>query len=225
MNTEETTSTARAAFVSPGSVLAPLDTEARCEHLAERIRLMAKLCLAMDGFCFFAGNAGASTIARFVREGRESPERVNVLGVLVQSFVVARLLRFLGLRLCFLVFPLIALCDAGAVAIAPALAVITVGKAAENSSDYSLNNTLRQLLWLVTTRDMKYKAKQAVDTFFVRLGDVSSALVWLGAALLLLDVRHFAVINLVLCAAWLSIAVVIGRYREQLRAAQRGSGL
>jgi hypothetical protein len=33
----------------------------------------------------------------------------------------------------------------------------------------------RQLLWLPTTREEKYKAKQAIDTFFVRGGDVLSA--------------------------------------------------
>ena len=36
-------------------------------------------------------------------------------------------------------------------------------------------NTARQLLWLPTTREEKYKAKQAIDTFFVRGGDVLSA--------------------------------------------------
>lgn len=150
---------------------------------------------------------------------------VNVLGLLLQTFVVARLVRWLGFRLCFLVFPLIAFGDASAVAIAPSLAIITLGKTAENAADYSLNNTLRQMLWLVTTRDMKYKAKQAVDTFFVRLGDVSSALsVWLGASLLALDVRHFAWLNAVLCVAWLGLAQVIGRRHEALRAATNEVG-
>jgi len=34
---------------------------------------------------------------------------------------------------------------------------------------------VRQLLWLPTTREQKYKAKHAVDTFFVRFGDMLSA--------------------------------------------------
>ena len=37
------------------------------------------------------------------------------------------------------------------------------------------------MLWLPTTTDMKYKAKQVVDTFMIRMGDVSSGLlVFLG---------------------------------------------
>ena len=41
-------------------------------------------------------------------------------------------------------------------------------KTAENATDYSMMNTARQLLWLPTSREEKYKAKQAIDTFFVR---------------------------------------------------------
>ena len=36
-------------------------------------------------------------------------------------------------------------------------------------------NTTRQALWLPTSREAKYRAKQAVDSFFVRMGDVVQA--------------------------------------------------
>ena len=45
----------------------------------------------------------------------------------------------------------------------------------ENSTDYSIQNTLRQALFLPTSREAKYKAKAAIDTFFTRGGDVLSA--------------------------------------------------
>lgn len=55
---------------------------------------------------------------------------------------------------------------------------------AENATDYSLQNTVRQVLFPPTTRKQKYKAKQAIDTFFVRAGDVLSAvLVFAGSDL------------------------------------------
>jgi len=54
---------------------------------------------------------------------------------------------------------------------------------------------------------MKYKAKQAVDTFFVRMGDVSSALVVLVlASQLHLGVRAFALVNVGLVALWMLLA-------------------
>ena len=48
-------------------------------------------------------------------------------------------------------------------------------KVADNSLDYSLGNTTKQALWLPTSREAKYKAKQAVDSFCMRAGDVVQA--------------------------------------------------
>ncbi|HJK98666.1 MAG TPA: Npt1/Npt2 family nucleotide transporter, partial [Polyangiaceae bacterium LLY-WYZ-14_1] len=148
---------------------------------------------------------------------------VNFLGILLQAFVVSRLVRYGGLRLAFFVLPVIAFADSLAVAIAPLLTVLWVGKTVENATDYSVNNTVRNMLWLPTTLDMKYKAKQAVDTFFVRLGDVASGLVvFILAGQLALGIRSFALLNLVIVGGWLFLAHLIlkeqGRLREQLKA-------
>ncbi len=54
--------------------------------------------------------------------------------------------------------------------------MVRIEKTSENSLDYSLNNTLRQALFLPTRREAKYKAKAAIDTFFFRMGDVIASL-------------------------------------------------
>ena len=98
-----------------------------------------------------------------------------------------------------------------------AFAVFRWAKTAENATDYSIMNTAKQMLWLPTTRAEKYKAKQAVDTFFVRLGDVLSAgvvfaaVTWLG-----LGVRGFGVLNTLFVAVWLAIAVQLLREHRRL---------
>ena len=57
-------------------------------------------------------------------------------------------------------------------------------KTADNSLDYSLGNTTKQALWLPTSREAKYKAKQAVDSYFMRAGDVIQAgVVYAGESL------------------------------------------
>jgi ATP:ADP antiporter, AAA family len=150
---------------------------------------------------------------------------VNILCFVLQFLVVSRLIRRAGFGPAFLILPVIALLDGAAVAVAPVLAVLFIGKIAENSTDYSLNNTLRQMLWLPTTRDMKYKAKQAVDTFFVRMGDVASgAWVVVGAGVLQLGVRGFALTNTVLVIAWLWLAWAIIKLQRQLAAQAEATG-
>ena len=140
----------------------------------------------------------------------------NSLSFVLQFLVVSRLVDRAGIARAFVILPVIALVSGLGVAALPVLGVIFVGKIAENSTDYSLNNTLRQMLWLPTSREMKYKAKQAVDTFFVRMGDVASgAWVALGAAVLGLGVRGFALTNTVLVVVWLFLAwAIVKAYRD-----------
>jgi AAA family ATP:ADP antiporter len=144
---------------------------------------------------------------------------VNVAGVLVQLFVVSRVLKYFGVRIAILVLPAIALGGYGLLAFYPLLSVVRWAKTAENATDYSLQNTVRNVLFLPTTREQKYKAKQAIDTFFVRAGDVlSAALVFAGTNWLRFDTKQFALVNLVLVAAWLALAVAIGREHRRVAA-------
>ncbi len=88
--------------------------------------------------------------------------------------------------------------------------------------DYSLQNTVRQVLFLPTTREEKYQAKQAIDTFFVRTGDVLSAvLVYVGTSFLAFQTKHFALVNLVLVVVWLVLAVLTGRENRKLAPADK----
>ena len=70
---------------------------------------------------------------------------------------------------------MLALLSYSVLAVAPVLAVVRWAKVLENSTDYSIMNTVRQALWLPTSREAKYKAKAAVDTFCMRAGDVLEA--------------------------------------------------
>lgn len=146
---------------------------------------------------------------------------VNLAGVLLQLFLVSRILKYLGVRVAILVLPVIALGAYSLLAFWPVLAAVRWAKTAENATDYSLQNTVRNVLFLPTTREEKYKAKQAIDTFFVRTGDLlSAALVWVGTVPLNLATQDFARVNLVLVAAWMAVAVAIGReYRRKTEAA------
>ena len=96
-------------------------------------------------------------------------------GFLLQLFVTSRVIRFMGVRGALFILPVLALVNYSIIAVAPILAVVRIGKILENSTDYSIQNTLRQALFLPTSREAKYKAKAAIDTFFTRAGDVVSA--------------------------------------------------
>src|SRR5258705_5383318 len=140
---------------------------------------------------------------------------VNVAALLIQALVTSRLVKYPGLPGRLLVLPLIALGGYAIVAAGVGFSVVRWIKTAENATDYSVMNTARQLLWLPTTREEKYKAKQAIDTFFVRGGDVLSAgVVALGAGMLHLTVQQFAMVNVALTIGWIAIAIALGQPRR-----------
>jgi AAA family ATP:ADP antiporter len=118
--------------------------------------------------------------------------------------------------------PVVSLISYGTLSVAPVLAVVFYAKVAENSLDYSLQNTARHALWLVTSREAKYKVKQVIDTFLVRAGDVMSAgLVAMGAAIGL-GTRGFAAVNVVLVLGWFGVLVLLVREHRRRAAAAAG---
>ena len=82
------------------------------------------------------------------------------------------------------ILPFIALGGYTMIALLPMLAVVRMAKILENSTDYSIQNTTRHALFLPTSREAKYKAKQAIDSFFWRAGDLLQAgVVFVGTML------------------------------------------
>jgi ATP:ADP antiporter, AAA family len=144
---------------------------------------------------------------------------VNVLGLLLQRFVVSRVVKYFGVPSAVMILPLISLGAYNIIAFYPVLTAVLAAKVAENATDYSLNNTVRNMLFLPLTYEQKFSAKQAIDSFFVRMGDVLSAgLVFLGSGVLALQVRQFAAVNAVLVLILLVLAWDVGRTYRRLTA-------
>lgn len=136
---------------------------------------------------------------------------VSLLGFLLQLLVTSRVMRFMGVRGALFILPAIALINYSMVAVAPLLALVRVGKIVENSTDYSIQNTIRQALFLPLTREAKYKAKAAIDTLFTRTGDVVSAGFVAAGTAVGLGAGGFAWLNVGLTLAWMGVAGQIAR--------------
>jgi len=136
---------------------------------------------------------------------------VNLIGAGLQMFVVSRVMQHWGAGVALFFLPVIALGGYTMLAVLPVLSLIRIAKIFENTVDYSVQNTARHALFLSTSREAKYKAKAAIDSFFWRAGDtISGVLVFTGTQLAL-STRGFAAVNVVLVLAWLGIALAIVR--------------
>jgi len=143
----------------------------------------------------------------------------NLLAMLIQLFLVSRIFKWVGVGGALLFFPFIALSGYGFMTFGASLMIIKWAKALENGTDYSLMNTTKHALFLITSREEKYKAKAAIDTFFVRGGDFLSALgVFLGTTYLALSVERFAKINVVGVIIWIMLCFFVIREYKKLKA-------
>jgi AAA family ATP:ADP antiporter len=142
---------------------------------------------------------------------------VNGLGLVLQLFVVSRIVKHAGVAWAVMVLPALSFGAYNILVFLPTLTAVLTAKVVENSTDYSLNNTVRNMLFLPCTYEQKFSAKQAIDSFFVRMGDVlSAALVFVGTTLVVLPARGFALVNVVLVVLWLVLAWRVGRHYKTL---------
>ena len=168
------------------------------------------------------GITGTQSILEFTRNGTTAFYGnfffwVNVIALLLQSLLASRLLKYGGFGAIIMVLPVIALLSYTVMALVPILLIVKIMKIAENSTDYSINNTARQVLWLPVDSASKFHGKPAIDTLYVRVGDGLAALtVLIGVEVLALTTTQFFVFNVFLVLFWLFFAKMLITERAKL---------
>jgi AAA family ATP:ADP antiporter len=159
-----------------------------------------------------AGTDHAAARGQFIGEQYSALfSHVNLIGFVLQLFVVSRLFKYLGVGRSLFIHPLVTGIGYLLMLFSSSFAGMRVLKTVDNSLDYSLGNTSKQALWLPTSRQAKYKAKQAVDSFVVRAGDVLSAVIVYAGELAAFAMPVFLALNLVLTVAWIAVVALLNR--------------
>jgi len=142
---------------------------------------------------------------------------VNILGFIIQAFIVSRVIKYAGVRVAFLFTPIIVFISYGFLSLFPIIMVFRVFKIFENSLDYSLQNTSKQVLYLPLTKREKYEGRAVIDTFCWRLGDmVQAAAIFIGLNWLHVHVTKFAYLNAVLGIILVCLAFYIGKLYTEM---------
>ncbi len=155
--------------------------------------------------------AGKITVEKSVYVGRFYSgfyTVVNFTGAVIQFFLVSRLLRFSGFSWAFVLTPLVVMIGYGSLLLMPTLAFLRIVKITENSLDYSLFNTMKQMLYLPMSRQEKYEARATIDSFGQRVGDLLQAwMVFIG-----INIFHFAFKGFVAVVVILAVVNAILAY-------------
>jgi AAA family ATP:ADP antiporter len=177
-----------------------------------------------------ADNAAATAVETGTAGGMDSGEYLtafyanfykiqNLFAMFVQLFLVSRIFKWFGVRAAIFFLPVLALGGYVFVSFGAVLLLVKWVKWLENGLDYSLMNTTRHSLFLITSREEKYKAQAVTKTFFHRSGDVlSAALVFLGTTFLAFQLESFAMVNVALAFIWIVLGVLIAKEHKRLTA-------
>jgi AAA family ATP:ADP antiporter len=144
----------------------------------------------------------------------------SAFGLVVQLTLVSRVLKHIGSGAALCILPLLVIGGYSSLFLVPVLGLAMAVKVAENGTDYSLQKTAEQTLYLVTSRAAKYKAKAIVDTVFVRLGDFLAAGTVALLVALAVPFRGVVAVTLLFALALLGISVGLARlHRRRVRSA------
>ncbi len=163
----------------------------------------------------FAGNEVRSAFFAIV------DALTNLLTLLLQLLITARLLTWLGVAVTLAILPALTLGGFAALSAAPALAVLVAFQVLMRSLRYAVARPGREMLFTVVSREQKYKCKNFIDTAVYRGGDAVSS--WLLRSLQAfgLTLAGIALAIMPLMVAWLVVAVLLGRRQSVLAQRQQ----
>jgi AAA family ATP:ADP antiporter len=102
-----------------------------------------------------------------------------VVPFLISIFMTSNLIKRYGIRMVLLLFPLLLLLCFGGIAFWPILGFALAIKASDKSLSFSINQYMRELLYIPVTPELKYKAKVFIDMFLNRFAKAIGALILL----------------------------------------------
>lgn len=141
---------------------------------------------------------------------------VNIATLLLQAFMVRPLFRVIGVGGALVSLAVINLLMYVSVLLLPVLAWFAIVKMAENSIDYSVANTTKQVLFLPLDRFTRYEGMLAINTFFTRFGDlIQGGLIFLVISVLALPTMYLIGVNVGFCLLWLLATMRVSRLFTQ----------
>lgn len=145
---------------------------------------------------------------------------VNALTLLLQLFITSRLIKWFGLAAVLTIVPLLLATGFATLGLAPVLSVLLVVQVIRRAGNYALMRPAREMLYVVLSREEKYKAKNFIDTVVYRSGDAISAWVYAGMRSAGVTLSGIALVAVPLALVWAWIAFGLGKQQTELAKAK-----
>jgi len=127
-------------------------------------------------------------------------------------------LRWFGLAVGLALLPVVSMLGFGTLGLLPAFGTMAAFTVLRRGMNFAVTNPAVEVLFTVVKREDKYKAKNVIETFVYRGGDQVAAWVYAGLAAIGLGLAGISLVAVPVSAAWLALAVWLGRRQTQLAA-------
>ena len=141
---------------------------------------------------------------------------VNALTLVLQLFLTSRFIKWFGLAAVLAMIPLLLAVGFTLLSISPVLAILLVVQVIRRAGNYAVMRPAREMLYVVLSREEKYKAKNFIDTVVYRTGDAVSAWVYAGMRSIGMTLSGIALIAVPLALIWAWIAFGLGRQQAKI---------
>ena len=140
----------------------------------------------------------------------------NALTLFGQLFVTGRFLSRFGTGTALALLPVTIAVGALILGTAPTLGVLVVFEIIRRAGNYTLVKPARETLFTLVDRNVRYKAKNFIDTFVYRGGDAVGALVFKLLGILGIGLVGTALITVPLSLVWGGLGIFLGRRQKRL---------
>ena len=138
---------------------------------------------------------------------------VQSLTIFIQIFVTGRLTRRLGVTVLLAAVPVTMVFGFGLLAVAATFPVLVFVMVVRRVGEYALVRPGREMLFTNVDAETKYKAKNAIDTFVYRGGDVIAA--WANVGIVAVGTTAVAaIVGTFVAGAWAAAGWLLGRRHD-----------
>lgn len=135
-----------------------------------------------------------------------------VVAFFIQLFLTSKFVQKFGIRFSFLIYPSVLIVVLTGLAALPAsLMMVLALKASDKSLSYTLNQSVRELLYIPVSPEIKYKAKIFIDMFLNRFARGLGGILLMALLYFSPNLRIVSLVTILLILGWMMVNLAVTR--------------
>jgi len=136
---------------------------------------------------------------------------VMVFAFLIQILITGGMIKRFGIRGTLLFYPIVLIFLCVGIFFFPIIFLAVSIKASDKSLSYSVNQSIREILYIPVDPELRYRAKIFIDMFLQRFARGIGAVVAFIFIYLQIKVRYISLVSLVFIIIWITVSLKINK--------------